>query len=444
MERSAAVTPGIQDEIRPNAHLGEVQAKMENGRLVEVRGAMVILLPLTCVVASIPHFASNCLIGFLEIVTMLRSPLVLGGWLLWLGLTGAEGNPSATRRAPATPAEAAALLDLRIFPVVPGAKDIPPPSLASSHYVAPGSVEDGFRFITENLTQAAWQEMPGGYVSEQAATGTFSRDGFKLSLSVTDAPSVTGKQIRISMINHGNVATEQLPIPPNTKEFYQTPVSSAYLTDLSVDDAVKAVTQLMLEQGWTPYGTAGDTYAFKQQGVKLLARVASAPTQRGKTLIDYSSQMLSADIPLPPGAVRVHYSDMPTQLAFDTFATYDDVATFYREAWESLGWKATTERFVKIDFRDFLIFRNPENDLLELQLTSVDGITRALVRYQTAAEVAQLEKVAALERQRREEAARQPKPKLTISLPEKAQNIESTASRVEFMLGIGDAKRGVE
>ena len=47
---------------------------------------------------------------------------------------------------------------------------------------------------------------------------------------------------------------------------------------------------------------------------------------------------------------------------------------------------------IKIGFKDIMIFRNPAKDLLELEVRSVDGSTRGLLKYQTAVEVEAMEK----------------------------------------------------
>jgi hypothetical protein len=203
----------------------------------------------------------------------------------------------------------------------------------------------------------------------------------------------------------------------------------------------------LLAAGWEPYGVVADVYDFKKNAVKLSARISAAPAQGGKTMLDYSTLLLSADIPLPPGAVSVQYSDTPTQVGFDLDGKYDVVEKFYREKLAKQGWEPTTDKTVKIDWKDFLIFRNPEKDLLEMQLTTVDDKTRAMVRFQTAAEVAEMDKAvkAEAERIKAERAkAEGPKPKLALKLPAGAANVEADAAKIEFTLPIGKARAAVE
>ncbi len=350
---------------------------------------------------------------------------------------------SASFRAPATVRQAAALLDLRTFPLLPGAEESATRSIAQASYEAPGGVEAAYRFLLEHLEQRDWKEMEGGYVTEQAATGTLTREGFKVSVSVFASSSEGEGKVRATLIQHGNVATEQLPLPPNTTSLYQTPVSSAGLTDQPVEETRETIASLLMDQGWSPYGEAGDTQSFRQNAVKLLVRVTAAPAQGGKTLIDYSSQLMSAEIPLPPRAVKAHYSDAPTQLAFDTEDDYESVTRFYVETLAKQLWKPTTERLVNIDRRDYLIFRNPDQDLFEIELTRVGDVTRVLARYQTADEVLAVERRLQEERQRREALASQPLPRVGLKLPAEARDVEMAATRLEFTATLGEGRRTV-
>jgi hypothetical protein len=58
-------------------------------------------------------------------------------------------------------------------------------------------------------------------------------EGFKVSVSVIASSSEGEGKVRATLTHHGNVATDQLPLPPNSTPLYQTPVSSASLTELA-------------------------------------------------------------------------------------------------------------------------------------------------------------------------------------------------------------------
>ena len=74
-----------------------------------------------------------------------------------------------------------------------------------------------------------------------------------------------------------------------------------FITDAGLEETTAAVRTLLMEQGWEPYGSAGDVMYFKQNAVKLHARVLSPQAEPGKTVIDYSCEQLSADLASPAG-----------------------------------------------------------------------------------------------------------------------------------------------
>ena len=257
-------------------------------------------------------------------------------------------------------------------------------------YEAQSDVKTAYAFQQQELVKSGWKELEGGYVTDQVASGTFTRDGFKVTVTVT--PSGNGDAVNISLMNHGNVDTAKLPVPAGCEPLYATPVSTAYVTAQPVPETAEQVRALLVAANWVPYGEAGESSYFKRNAVKLAARVTAAPGQGGKTVVEFSSEQMSADLPAPPKSTRIQYADVTKSLSFDTSLSQDEVAALYREVLAQDAWKATTENLIKIDFEHLLIFRNPPLDLLELKLTTVDNVTRGELRFQTKAEVDELEK----------------------------------------------------
>ena len=112
----------------------------------------------------------------------------------------APKNDLATNKA-ATTAEAAKVIDLRTFPQIPGATPRRRPVLASISYEAPGTVKDGFAFIRNKLVAQKWKELPGGYQSDRSSNGTFERDGYKLSVSVSTGRSGEANKVDVQIIS---------------------------------------------------------------------------------------------------------------------------------------------------------------------------------------------------------------------------------------------------
>ncbi len=220
-----------------------------------------------------------------------------------------------------------------------------------------------------------------------------------------------------------------------------------FVTEAARNATATACRELLIARGWQPYGTAGNSLIFKQNAVRLNAMISTAPAQGGKTAIQYSADLLSADLPAPPDPLRAHYADTTTALAFDAQSTPEALVNYYREALGKAGWKPTTEKTIKTGVHEMLIFRNPQRDMLTLNFFPFENLLRGTLVHQSAAEIAQLERLV------RQEAARQkavirpvPKarPTVTIALPAEAQDVNEKKGNIEFTVSAGKAKAMVE
>ena len=225
---------------------------------------------------------------------------------------------------------------------------------------------------------------------------------------------------------------------------------ASFETATAVDETAAAVKQLLLDQGWQVYGSAGDVMGFKKNAVHLNARVLAPPAQPGKTVISYSAVQMSADLPAPADAEHIEYSDQLKQLNLNAQGTPDEVAAWYQTALAPAGWKSTTERPVKDGVQSFMIFRNPEKELLNLDMwdLSNEKKVRVTLNHQSAAEVEELDRRAKLameeEKKKREAENNKPKPKAAISLPAAASDVQATKEEVEFHVSTGHGKAAVD
>ncbi|AGA28177.1 hypothetical protein [Singulisphaera acidiphila] len=359
------------------------------------------------------------------------------GFAMVVGLTqgaalvrGADAPPRP--RPPATVAEAEKTLDLATFPLLDQAKQVTSRRLAGLSYNVEGSVRRVFEAQRKELTDRNWTERPNSYVSDQSASGLFTKDGFSLSLMVYP-PGKPGL-VNIALTNHGNVALGKLPVPPGVKPFFGGPVSTSYLTESPVAETAQACRKLLLESGWEPYGDAGDTHFFKQNAVRLAARVTSAPAQGGKTVIDYSTLLMSVDLPAPLETIGLQYADVTKQLLFDTKATEKDVVDFYRKTLAKSAWEATTEAPFKSGFKNMMIFRNPQKDLLTLVMDEIKGqdVNRIVLKHQSAAEVEEIEQRLKAEAEQLEIEKRKPLPKLILAIPGDAKAVMQSKTTIRF------------
>ncbi len=406
------------------------------------------------------------IIAAMDKMVLLRSGIVMKdivvacalGCLLGCGAKNRESDNTTSADAiktPATVEQAARILDLSTFPLIDGAKPVESRQVANLFYVATGDVKTAFEFNRKALLTQGWKELPNSSVTDQYANAMFSRSGFVLSLSVT--PSGDGS-LQVRLQNQGNVKPGKLPIPPNTKPVYVGDSTAMYVTEAAVPATVDACRNLLLAQGWVPYGNAGDSAFFKQNAILVTATVSSAPAQGGKTMIQYSGQQMSADIPAPPNVEDLRYADEPPELTFETAPNRDAIVDFYRTSLAAAGWKSTMDHMVDVDEKPTMIFRNPAKDMLTLANSGVlrDKLLFS-VRFQSAAEIAELDRRikeeapklrAAAEAKAAKEAAelaeRNKVPKVAVTLPADAKDVKQTKDEIKFTLGKGKAKAAIE
>ena len=357
-------------------------------------------------------------------------------------------------KTPATVEQAARVLDLSTFPLMDGAKSAESRHVANLSYVAPGDPKKALEFHRKAFGAQGWKELPNSTISDESASAMFARDGFVVSLSVIpfEATAVT-----VRLQNLGNVKPGKLPVPPDAKSVYIGEPTAMYSTDAAVPATADAIRNLFLAQGWTPYGKAGDSDYFKQNAILATATVSSAPAQGGKTMIQYSNQLISSDIPAPPNVDDLRYVDEPPELTFAT-ANQDAIVDFYRKTLASAGWKSTMEKMIDVDEKPTMIFRNPAKEMLTLAISGVlGGKLLVSVRFQSAAEIAELDRRikeeapklrAAAEAKAAKEAAelaeRSKVPKVAVTLPADAKDVKQTKDEIKFTVGKGKAKAAVE
>lgn len=315
--------------------------------------------------------------------------------------SAAESAVAAEPAKPATPAtvaEAMQVLDLSKLPLVPGSEAPGQRQVAGLTYEAPGNVLSVFDFHVKQLVDGGWKELPGSSRTAESSNASFQKNGFQVALMIYPASKPNAASVNLAQL--GNVALDKLPVPPGATVVYAGPAVAMYATDAPPDAAHKAVRDLLLAAGWQPYGVAGDVDFYKQNAIRLSANIAAAPGLQGKTAISYSAELMSADLPAPLDTLSLQYSDATKVLLFDTAADKQAILDFYRPLLAKSGWEATHDKLLESGFKEFMIFRNPAKDLIEIETWEVEGKRRVTVEFQTAAEVAEME------RQMREEMER--------------------------------------
>ena len=361
-------------------------------------------------------------------------------------------------KTPATVEQAARVLDLSTFPLMDGAKSAESRHVANLSYVAPGDPKKALEFQRKAFVAQGWKELPNSTISDQSASAMFARDGFVVSLSVIPFEE-NGVSVRLQ--NLGNVKPGKLPVPPGAKAVYQGDPTAMYDTEAAVPATADAIRNLFVAQGWVPYGKAGDSDFFKQNAILATVTVSSAPARGGKTMIQYSNQLISSDIPAPPNVEDLRYVDEPPELTFAT-ANQDAVVDFYRKTLAAAGWKSTMDKMVDVDGKPTMIFRNPAKEMITLAVPYDYGSGKlgVSVRFQSATELAErdrkmkemaprlraeAEAKAAKEAKEAAELAEKNKPpKVAVTLPAGAKDVKQTNDSIKFTLGKGKAKAAIE
>lgn len=351
-------------------------------------------------------------------------------------------------KGPATVEEGIEAIDLANLPLVEGAKTPGERNAASLNYEAPKESPDVYAFYKDLLTKQGWKELGEASVMKEAASSTFGKGGFTLAFSAFSTGRPGKSNVIIQLL--GNVDLAKLPRPAGTVPFYEGPASAMYLAEGEVEANRKAVREALLKAGWEPYGDAGDVRFYKKNAIKLSARVSAAPAQAGKTMIDYGTVFMAADLPAPASATRVQYSDQPIQLSADALGSQDEVVAFYKERLGLMGWKPTTPKPFKSGNRNVLYFRNDAKDMIRLELGAFEGQTRYLLRKQSAQAVAKAaDRVNAIRkdaegRQKAMAAKAAAGPaRLAIALPEGADKVDLKAHTLRFQVPAGSAQAAV-
>src|SRR5262245_55709775 len=303
------------------------------------------------------------------------------------GTAGDTTSAEGSLKTPATVEQAAKVLDLSTFPIMDGAKSAESRHVANLSYVAPGDAKKALEFNRKAFTEKGWKELPNSTATDDSASAMFARDGFVVSLSVIPFEK-NGVSVRLQ--NHGNIKPGKLPVPPSAKALYVGDPTAMYTVDTTIPATADAIRDVFVAQGWVPYGRDPDTPIFKQNAILASAYISSAPAQGGKTSIQYSTQLISSDIPAPQNVEDLRYVDEPPELTFAT-KNNDAIVDFYKQALAAAGWKSTMDKLVDVDGGPTMIFRNPANEMITLAMPYDlgDGKVGVSVRYQSAAEIAE-------------------------------------------------------
>lgn len=362
---------------------------------------------------------------------------------LTLTMTNATWGKDGPTGVAATVAQAKAVIDLAGKPIVAAAGDAQT-EIAFQSFKAAGDATTVAKAVDTALVSRGLAQLAGATFTDAYSAATYEKLGYHVNLLVM--PSGEPNLVTVSLTNQGNVNVGELPKPQGTTQVYVQPWSGIFVCDLSVEEARAACRELLQHEGWEWFGDTSVSFFMRKNAVRLQVMCTESPAQPGKTSLQYSTELMSAALPVIPDLVRIAYADVTKQLDGDSKLSTTELASVYRKTLEAAGWVATTERPIQLDFRESLIFRNEQKELAELVFHKVDEFSRFTLEFMTAAEV-EIENerasvaIAAATKKREAEQARMDNPtKITIENLDQASVSEQGKQSLEFKVKSGTAK----
>ncbi|MCA9258669.1 MAG: hypothetical protein KDA61_05700 [Planctomycetales bacterium] len=286
---------------------------------------------------------------------------------------------------PASVADAVAKLDLVTLPLPPDSETPATRREASLTFYSAGASQQAYYFVSKEILKRGWKLRGDPQIYDQYISADYLHDNFALHLSVSPHRELG---VGVTLVHLGNVPLRELPVPSEVEVLNEFPAVLSYKSAQNADATAAACREAMLSAGWEPYGKAGDVAYYRNRAVKASVRVVSAPNEGAGSHIDLSTELMSAALPAPPFADNFNYSDITTAIIYDCDETEFESAAFYKRALAPLGWRATTDAPVEIDWEKVTILRNADQDMLTIKTHKFEGRTRTHVRLQNAAEVA--------------------------------------------------------
>ena len=242
--------------------------------------------------------------------------------------------------------------------------------------------------------------MPGAYLDATSCSAHFTKDGYHVAASTSRGFQRAEKAglVERDARQRRQCGPGETPSAAGGQPFHPQSYRAAYTIGTKPAETTAACRKLLMAAGWEPYGHAGDDMQyFKKNAIKLKLWVSTPPGAEGKTLIQYDTELLQADLPAPPDAADPRYDDSQKHLSFESPAEQtDSILAFYQQRLAKQGWKPTTDKPIVDENKgtQFLIFRNPQKDLLSLDLRTYEDKVEVRLSHQTAAEVAEEERLA--------------------------------------------------
>jgi len=249
---------------------------------------------------------------------------------------------------------------------------------------APGKVPEVVAFYVDQLTKRGWKRgnSGGDAVTDEYASVGLEKDGFTLSLSFMRGGEPPG--VSVALRSHGNFDTRKLPRSPGAKPLVETAALTWYVTPTKVPAEAAWVRSALEADGWQAFDRLVSSSAvendenrmmkLRKHGYLLDVMVGVAPAQNNQTVVQYSVTALAHELPTPPGATDVRFSDDDWELKCKVRGDFKPVAEFYQKAMPAAGYSALSSEEPQKNYWN-LRFGTPDEDIILVQCYSEDGKT---------------------------------------------------------------------
>jgi hypothetical protein len=279
--------------------------------------------------------------------------------------------------------ELAKVLDVGALPALEGTKFFEK-TKTSLGAAAPGKLADVTAFYIKLFASRGWEkvELPGSRpINDEYGSIHLTKDGHIAQLIVSkDSGKKAAPTTNVNIQFHGNFDTRTLPRRGPKLDGQLSQVMTSFLSESSALDEAKAIAKALKELGWQEYASFNPpqperkdhaSLSFRKQGYLLSASIATAP-RIGKTGVTYWVRTLEHELPAPPDAVKVQFSDGDWKMVCESPGAVKAVAEFYKRAMPEVGFKLLPGEEPQANYWN-LRFGDEAGDVVMVELVSRDA-----------------------------------------------------------------------
>jgi hypothetical protein len=278
--------------------------------------------------------------------------------------------------------ELAGVMDFTKLPVLPGSK-VSRGGQAALELSVPGTVAEVATFYRKTFEGLGWkpQPRPDGLVTHsdtaETASSVLWKDKFCLSLSVLNFGGK--KTTTVSLLFLGNLDTRTLPRVEGAEPLYSSQTQTIFTTEVSAAKAESELAKALTAEGWQAYSAAEDRSGgnagehrfldFRKEGYTVHVQIGPSPANRNRTAVHYTVHALSHELPAPPEATDVRFTDERWEMRCEVPGDLKAMIAYYEKAMPDAGYTATA-RPAATETKATLRFETEGKDVILVQLAA--------------------------------------------------------------------------